>query len=126
MLVKFRHKNDKMDNKDSIKRLINSKLSSTAGESLAETLVSLLISALALVMLAGVITASTRIVSNSRDKLNRYYDSNEKLALMNDADGKAGTISIKNEGTVVATNDILYFENDEFSKNKVVAYRINE
>ena len=45
------------------------KLSSQMGESIGETLVALLISALALVMLAGAVSSGMRIVTNSKEKM---------------------------------------------------------
>ena len=49
----------------SMKKRALRKLKSRSGETLAETLVSVLISALALVMLAGAIGAAKNIIANS-------------------------------------------------------------
>ena len=49
------------------------KLRSTAGESIGETLVALLISALALVMLAGAVSSASNIITRSNDAMNDYY-----------------------------------------------------
>ena len=50
-----------------------SKLRSRAGESIGETLVALLISALALVMLAGAVSSAAGIVKQSNEAMGRYY-----------------------------------------------------
>ena len=55
-----------------MKRVLK-KLRGNAGESIAETLVALLISALALVMLAGAVSAASNIISKSNEKMNEYY-----------------------------------------------------
>ena len=56
-----------------MKKLIK-KLKSSSGESIGETLVALLIAALALLMLAVAITATTRIINNSSEKVDDYFD----------------------------------------------------
>lgn len=84
--------------KDSIKN----KLRSRAGETITETLVSLLISALALVMLAGVISASSRIVNRSKAALDAYYDACNAMVEMSDA-SETGTGSVKITGTGISS-----------------------
>ena len=102
-------------------KTVNNKLRSNSGESISETLVALLISALALVMLAGAISAASRIVTSSRNKLSTYYDNNEILATMPAGEGQAGRLYFSNqEGDF---EPIRYYENNTFSKNKVIAYR---
>ena len=56
------------------------KLRSQAGESIAETLIALLISSLALLMLAGAITAATRVVDRSKVAIKDYYVADNVLA----------------------------------------------
>ena len=51
------------------------KLKSSSGESIAEVLIALLLSSLALIMLAGMINASGNMVSTSRKTLEAYYGS---------------------------------------------------
>ena len=48
---------------------IKKKIKSTSGESIGESLVALLISALAIVMLAGALTSAASIIRKSKDKL---------------------------------------------------------
>ena len=56
--------------------MMKKKLKSQTGESIGETLVSLLIAALALVMLAGAVSASSGVIMKGRNKLNAYYTAN--------------------------------------------------
>ncbi len=60
-------------------KMIN-KLKSTSGESIAETLVAVLISAFALLMLAGTINTASRLITGSQTKLEEYYSKNNELA----------------------------------------------
>ena len=53
-----------------IKTKLRKKIKSPSGESIAETLVALLIAALALVMLAGAMTAASNMIAVSRKKMN--------------------------------------------------------
>lgn len=111
---------------------LKKKLKSQSGESLAETLVSLLIAALALIMLAGAMSASSGVITRSKEKLDDYYSANE---------GDSGVIKMKSGGGTSAdlgititdseavykianqSFKITYYENDEFSKTPVIAYK---
>ena len=55
-----------------MKKKIAAKLRGRLGESIAETLIALLISALALMMLAGAITAASNVLSKSKNSMNTY------------------------------------------------------
>ncbi len=56
------------------KKLVNHK-----GETIAETLVALLISALALIMLAGSISTAKTIISSSQKRYTEYYTNDSKM-----------------------------------------------
>lgn len=56
------------------------KLRDRAGESIAETLVGLLISALALLMLAGALTSASNIVNKSKTTMGEYYSEQNDAA----------------------------------------------
>ena len=58
-------------------RRIKNKLRSRAGESIGETLIALLISALALLMLAGAISSAGRIVTRNKAAMISYYGSTD-------------------------------------------------
>lgn len=116
---------------------IKRKLSSQAGESIGETLIALLISALALVMLAGAVSTAMRIVTNSKEKIDVYYKVNNALVAR---EATAPTIN----GTTVEgySTDVLnvsipgllptgktvpttyYWKNESLSAVPVIAYTI--
>jgi len=56
-----------------MKKAVMKKLRSNSGESIGETLVALLISALALVMLAGAISTAARLITKSETVMEKYY-----------------------------------------------------
>ena len=100
------------------------KLRSRAGESLSETLVALLISSLALVMLAGAVTAATRVVTRSKDKMTEYYAADADLATRAEADGSLTLTLTDTADPLLALPDInaSYYENDAFPSRPVIAY----
>ncbi len=53
---------------------VSKKLKSRAGETLSEVLIALLIAALALTILANMISASSKMVLDSRGSLEKYYE----------------------------------------------------
>ena len=54
-------------------RRMKNKLRSCVGESIGETLVALLIAALALLMLAGAVSSASRIVTRNKVAMEEYY-----------------------------------------------------
>ena len=72
-----------------MKKLVWKKLKEPSGETLTETLVALLIAALALVMLAGMISSTTRIVTQSKTTMNSYYAENNMVAEQGASEGTA-------------------------------------
>ena len=102
---------------------IKKKLKSCAGESLAETLVAVLVIALALTMLAGMITATTNIVTKSRNKMNDYYEENARLEKMT---GEKKNLLLDITGTEAEKIEVSVtaFTNEEFSNTPVIAYGI--
>ncbi len=68
------------------------KLKSTSGESIAETLVAVLIAAFALLMLAGSVNTSSNLITQSQSKLEEYYSENNDLVMKKiDSGGKVKT-----------------------------------
>ena len=104
------------------------KLKSNAGESLAETLVALLIAAFAIIMLAGALSASSGIVIKSRKRLNEYYSENEAAGgvVKMGGLGKSGNIDIKYNDTSLITQNINFYVNDKFNDRPVVSYKNTE
>ena len=108
------------------------KLRSRAGESIAEVLIALLISALALTILASMITASKNALERSKKKMDDYNSKNARLVNQSNNDG-SGSVNIKINGAggvssiwdftgKNATASVYYYVNPEFSSNPVVAY----
>lgn len=54
-------------------------LQDESGETLVESLVSILVSSLALIMLATAISSAVNIVLNSKDYMSKYYSDESKL-----------------------------------------------
>lgn len=106
------------------------KLNSRTGETIAETLVALLISALALIMLAGAISTTSRIVTESENKMQEYYTANNGLAEPSGNDGSLTIADNEGKGVILfgktSDIDIAYSKNDVFSGHPVVAYKKSE
>lgn len=116
---------------------IRKKLRNRAGESIAETLIALLISCLALVMLAEAMSASSGIITKSRNKLKRYYNAAQNMDIRNEVNTEAyyteGTGTAKIEDLYPAVGEkkiqeqsktIKFYENGEFGGTPVIAYKI--
>ncbi|MBR0409673.1 MAG: hypothetical protein IJI25_01540 [Eubacterium sp.] len=107
------------------------KIRSSKGESIGETLVALLISTLALTMLAGAITTTSNIVKNSREHLGRYYlkneDDNGVVKMTGADDTKKIQITITESGGLGISEDVYYYQNGEFgSKKTVTSYKLKK
>ena len=111
-----------------MKKLIK-KIKSQTGESISETLVALLISSLALVMLAGAISSSSGLITKSRDKLDKYYSANEdmiKIKSETTVARKGITITDKANTIEQKQYDVSYYANKEFGKTPVIVYELDE
>lgn len=106
---------------------LKQKLKSRAGETLAETLVSLLIAALALVMLAGAMTTASSVVERGRKQLDRYYSANEAEngVIYMEATGESGSVTLSSTDLTLNI-PVVYYENSEFAKTPVVAYKVQQ
>ena len=54
------------------------KMRNQLGESIGETLIALLISSLALLMLAGAISTAGRIITTNRNSMSTYYETEQR------------------------------------------------
>ncbi len=112
---------------------LNRRLSGRGGESIAEVLIALLISSLGIVMLAAMITASARLLTKSRDSIERYVDAENRLAEQGSS-SLSGTVtlqaqngsSLRLKDGLGADIDVLYYLNDESGGDAVVSYRADE
>jgi len=98
------------------------KLRSNAGESIGETLVALLISALALVMLAGAISSTANMITTSDAKMGEYYDGDDVL-VQQSSGAVASSVTIQGTKTAAQTRNISCYTNAAFASKPVVAYQ---
>lgn len=83
-----------------MRNLIIRKLSSRAGESIAESLISILIVAVAAIMFAGMVTASRNIIDTSSKWMQDYYKAVSSINEQKTGNGVTGdTADIKVGGT---------------------------
>lgn len=85
-----------------MKRLIRKcvrRLKNGRGETITEVLVALLVSALALTMLAAMVAASTRMVNESRNKIDEYYQAGNGMAALSGSAAGTGRAALTGEGT---------------------------
>ena len=94
---------------------IRRKLNSTRGETLAEVLVAVLISALALVMFAGMISTSRQLITRSEKTVEDYYTHK---------DHDSGTAVIRFGGLVEDAN--VTYTVDHVGGKAVISYTPNE
>lgn len=100
------------------------RLRSNSGESFAETLVSLLISVLALTMLAGAISTASGLITKSRTKIDSYQDNIEAVIAAESVEN-TGTVTIEKELTDtinIAPLDIVFYSTD-FGSTPVGIYK---
>jgi len=108
------------DRREHTVKNVMKKLHNRKGESLAETLVAVLVIALALTMLAGMITATANMVNKSKSKMNEYYTENARLEQMT----VDGTLNMKLTGDVSVDVTVSQTTNNTFSNKPVIAYEI--
>lgn len=96
-------------------KTILKKVKNRSGETIAETLVALLISSLALVILAGAISASSGIIRKSSNKLNAYYDASNAAI-----EGMAGASGVNLTFGSDITVQVKVGVNDTLSSNNPV------
>ncbi|MDO4803708.1 MAG: hypothetical protein Q4A32_02690 [Lachnospiraceae bacterium] len=102
------------------------KIRSRSGESIAETLVALLLAAVALTMLAGAMTSSAGMILKSRDRMNLYYDISEDVVKRTSGTGvrlDEGLTLTDNSGRIATESyTVTYYLNDTFKRYPVVTY----
>ena len=78
------------------------KLRSRAGMTIGETLVSLLVVALALTMLAGAMSSVSKVIERGRTGVNTYYSEVEKMVSMTGS-GSSKTVKFQDMSTGLTT-----------------------
>ena len=119
-----------------LKELIGKKLKCQAGESLGEVLIALLIAALAMTMLASVISSASRIITQSKSRMADYYSELNKLADPPESGNSALTITITDKSTPSQTYNLMsstmtvncraVAANKGFQNTPVVAYWLSK
>ena len=109
---------------------IRRKIQSNTGESIAETLVAVLLIALALTMLAAMISSTANMVKTSETKMNEYYEKNAALETFSSTDSQTSiVIAVTTTGdgssNTIESPQVDYKLNDAFSNKPVVAYRLH-
>ncbi len=106
---------------------IKERITSQAGETIAEVLISLLIATVALMMLAMMISSTVSMVTRSKDRMDEYYSGNADLELQEPSSSRSITITIETSGsagtTVKETPNVALYENTTLN-NPVYAYQI--
>ena len=109
---------------------INGKLKQKKGETLTETLVALLIGSLALVLLASMVTSSTKIITTSEMQLIQYYEQNNRLEARASGDENAIASACCVDGTETTVRlvpgrdsvSIKCYVNQKANKTSVISY----
>ena len=92
------------------------------GETLVETLVSMMICVFAILLLFSSIFSSKVVIDKSDKKMTEYYEKNNSLVEKTEASGK-GVVTFSKP--IIPSENIVsveYFVNDVFSNNPVVTY----
>ena len=104
---------------------IANKITSQKGETLTETLIALLISSIAMVMLAGAITATSHVVDTGQEKMKSYYDANNAM-IENSGTSDSGAFTLKDttgaSSRDIKTYNVTAYKNTEFSGHTVTLY----
>ncbi len=87
-----------------LKSCLSKKLKGNAGESIAEVLIALLIAALALTMLASVITTAARTITRNKKQMDAYYAANEWLTAHAASVTDTWTVTVKDAVSKNAIN----------------------
>ena len=109
-----------------MKTKLMKRLRSRAGESISEVLIAMLISVLALTMLAAMLSSTVSMVERSKATMNLYYEGNEVLEVQ-EASEDTVTVSVKSSSVskVNAAADVNLYKNEVFHNN-VYAYQIKK
>ena len=121
-----------------MKQRVFNKLSKQSGETIAETLVALLIASLALVMLAGAVSSAMNTVTRSKNTMDDYYTVNNALVVRSTAAPTKGGMTVNTtngpytgELTVSVVPDlkhnnndikVTYWKNEQISGTQVITY----
>ena len=108
------------------------KLKSKKGESISEVLIALLVSALAIVLLAGMINASSEMIRNSKEKIDQYVKAENGIVEQNEDGPDTGSVTVRVNGQAAKLSDdapdagiqVEYYTNSESGRNAVRSYKV--
>ena len=102
---------------------LRARLGSSRGESLIEVLVAIVVSGLAILMLATVIASATTINKTSREAMNGYYDKSNAIAETSDSNG-SGTVTLGSGGDEIPLDksNVRYYIEEQDDGTPVVKY----
>ena len=110
----------------------NGRPRSRRGETITEVLVALLISALGLVLLAGMIGTATRLITDSRAQTEAYIEAENALAAQSGS-GKAGTVGFSLGSTPIRLADgeaaavpVAFFTNGGQGDKAILSYKVRD
>lgn len=113
-----------------MKRLIARCLHDQTGDTLVEALVSILIAALSLLMLATAVGVASRMVSQSRESMAHHYAAANSLTdySTSDAEGEVVTSStskvIITGGTDSSGRSVTLYEHTGFDGKPIISYEV--
>jgi competence protein ComGC len=113
-----------------IKKRIAARLKDKKGETLMELLFAMLISSLGMIILAGMIVASTNIIKRGNEVLKSYVTEENKIVAQ-DTVKETGRATFKIGGTARNLTDydnskqvsVSYYENDKIGGKQVGTYK---
>ncbi len=105
---------------------IGKKLKGRRGDSIAEVLIALLISSVALVMLASMISSSSSMIDSSRKNIESYYSKASDELTGSGTPKFTGTAKlVASDSTVKTSYSVNYYVNDNINKHPVVTFEEN-
>ena len=121
------------DKNNAVGRAQMRKLTSNRGESIGEVLVALLISSLGLMLLALMISTSSRLVSNSKKAMQEYAEGEKIIVERNPPPEGSGIATFSFDGVACDYSDqstnstqVYYYVNSAIGNNPVVSYKKKE
>ena len=95
------------------------KLNDEKGESIAEVLVAILVACFGLLILATMITVSSKLIKESQSRIEEYY---LKLNDVERQDGAAESGTVVFSDTNLQSEDIYYYVSD-YNGIKIISYK---
>ena len=113
-----------------MKRPIRKRLRSRAGETITEVLVSVLIAALGKTLLAGMISAASKMITDSKKSTETYVNAENILATQPDSVGTDAHVTVGTDSTVTlskklsnAGSETVYVVTYTVDNSSVVSYK---